>query len=261
LQRCDALDAVVPDNALPPDIDHVLAVPDLPLATHMRCSEDIPPPLRLPPLSARVAALRARLEQLGRGPYLGLTWRAGPRIRVEERGLVKRIDGALLGTALGQWPGQLLALQRSPEAGEIGQLAHALGRPLHDFSALNDDLEDMLALLALLDEYVGVSNTNMHLRAAAGRPARVLVPHPPEWRWMTSGSRSPWFPEFTVYRESRQSGWTAALAALARDLSTGIPVTMEHPSRPAPAGGRLASPAFPAPRIARASDRDWAGRE
>ncbi|HEX9782720.1 MAG TPA: hypothetical protein VGA56_08320 [Opitutaceae bacterium] len=34
---------------------------------------------------------------------------------------------------------------------------------------MNEDLEDMLALLAVVDDYVGASNTNMHLRASAGR--------------------------------------------------------------------------------------------
>ena len=59
----------------------------------------------------------------------------------------------------------------------------------------------MLALLALLDDYVGVSNTNMHLRAGVNRTAKVLVPAPPEWRWMAEGKESPWFPGFTVYRQ------------------------------------------------------------
>ena len=76
----------------------------------------------------------------------------------------------------------------------------------------------MLALMELVDDYAGVSNTNMHLRAAAGRYARVLVPRPYEWRWMHSGDASPWFPGFKVYREQRESGWTAPLAELARNL-------------------------------------------
>ena len=97
-------------------------------------------------------------------------------------------------------------------------MAHALGRPVHDFTALNEELEGMLALLALVDDYVGVSNTNMHLRAGVARAARVLVPCPAEWRWMTSGSESPWFPGFTVYRQSMQGDWNAALGALERDL-------------------------------------------
>ena len=68
----------------------------------------------------------------------------------------------------------------------------------------------MLALLALLDDYVGVSNTNMHLRAGVGKPARVLVPSPPDWRWMMNHARtSPWFPGFSIYRQSLRGDWDA----------------------------------------------------
>jgi hypothetical protein len=76
----------------------------------------------------------------------------------------------------------------------------------------------MLALLALVDDYVGVSNTNMHLRAGAGRSARVLVPAPPEWRWMVSGEESPWFPGFRIYRQGTDGDWGEPLARLAGDL-------------------------------------------
>jgi ADP-heptose:LPS heptosyltransferase len=100
----------------------------------------------------------------------------------------------------------------------VDSFAAALGRPVADFTAVNEDLEQMLALLALIDDYVGVSNANMHLRAAVGRQARVLVPAPAEWRWMAAGA-SPWFAGFGVYRQALDASWKDALAALRGDLS------------------------------------------
>ena len=123
-----------------------------------------------------------------------------------------------LATALGAAPGTMIALQRAPEPGELDRLAAALGRPVHDLTALNDDLEAMLALVAALDDYVAVSNTNVHLRAAVGRASRVLVPNPPEFRWMAEGRESLWFPGTTVYRQETDQDWTLALADLASDL-------------------------------------------
>ena len=78
----------------------------------------------------------------------------------------------------------------------------------------------MLALLALVGEYVGVSNTNMHLRAGVRKTARVLVPRPADWRWMTDGDRSPWFPDFAIYRQTADGDWDPAMTRLAADLST-----------------------------------------
>jgi hypothetical protein len=56
----------------------------------------------------------------------------------------------------------------------------------------------------------------MHLIAGLGKAARVLVPHPPEWRWCLTGSTSPWFPHFKVYRQTIEGAWP--LEALALDL-------------------------------------------
>ena len=167
---------------------------------------------------------RARLATLGPPPYLALTWRAGTDVlRQQEYGnpqdlLSKEVPRRMLGAALRGWPGTLVALQRKPAAGELDELGAAAGARVHDFSALNDDLRAMLAMLAVLDEYVTVSNTNVHLIAGLGKRARVLVPHPAEWRWMHEGDQSPWFPGFPIYRQPRSRDWSEPLARLRRDL-------------------------------------------
>jgi hypothetical protein len=65
---------------------------------------------------------------------------------------------------------------------------------------------------------VGVSNTNMHLVAALGRGAKVLLPFPPEWRWSAGGAGAAFFPGFTLYSQSSNGSWTAALTRLRDDL-------------------------------------------
>jgi hypothetical protein len=154
-----------------------------------------------------------------------VTWRAGTapeQQRSTDWVLFKAVPAEALGGALARTTGTLLSLQRAPDAGELVTLCRAAGRDVHDLAAFNDDLEDMLALLAVVDDYVGVSNTNMHLRAAVGKTARVLVPAPAEWRWMRQGPSSPWFPGFSIYRQSLQGDWSNALRTLERDL-TGNP--------------------------------------
>ena len=152
-----------------------------------------------------------------------MTWRAGTPPGGQDlirRGpvLFKEAPLEALARGLGEIRGTVIVLQRNPQEGEIGSLSAALQKQAHDFSAANADLEDMLALLSLLDDYVGVSNTNMHLAAGLGKRARVLVPYPPEWRWMVEGAASPWFPGFTVYRQSSDGHWSLALTRLADDL-------------------------------------------
>lgn len=74
------------------------------------------------------------------------------------------------------------------------------------------------ALLALIDDYVGVSNTNMYLRARAGRAARVLVPFPPSGAGWPRGIHRRGSPGFRVYRQKPDGDWSTAVERLRIDL-------------------------------------------
>jgi tetratricopeptide (TPR) repeat protein len=174
-----------------------------------------PPPLALLPDASLCREIAARLATLGAAPYVALTWRAGIQ---DGASLSKIVPLEALAGALRSQEVTLISIQRAPAPDETVALARLVGRPIHDLSDLNDDLTRMLALLACVDNYVGVSNTNMHLRAGLGLPARVLIPHPPEFRWLAAGDRSPWFPGFTLYRADRD-GWSGAMTELAADLA------------------------------------------
>lgn len=195
-----------------------LSVADLPFGLGMQDSDPVPPTVRLVPDAGRIEKVRARLVAAGSGPYLGLTWRAGADGRMG----IMRKEVPLVGfaTAVRGWPGTLIALQRQPLEGEIAELSRLCGRPLADFTADNDSLEDMLAIVSLLESYVAVSNTNVHLRSALGLPTLILVPRPPDWRWMASGECSPWFPDCPLFRQASDASWESALDGLTAMLNT-----------------------------------------
>lgn len=216
LAHCPGIDRLVAALESPAAEQLVLAVGDLPRVLGIERSDQTPTPLRLVPRTELTAALQARLQQCGPPPYVGITWRAGTQDNTNR--LYKESPLSSLAISLNALPATVVVIQRQPRQDEMTALVQQLGRPAHDFSALNEDLEQMLALLSLLDDYIGVSNTNMHLRAAAGRTARVLVPMPPEWRWMAEGNESPWFPGFTVYRQGHDGNWGKAFDMLAADL-------------------------------------------
>ena len=195
------------------------------------CSGDLPsasgqvfaPPLALSVDGARSEHFRGLLEKFGPPPYIGVTWRAGvlPDEPKPQRGafLMKEVPPERLAQAIAPSDVRVVILQRRPDAEDLRRFAAGLGRAALDLSRVNVDLRDALAALALLDDYVGVSNTNMHLRAGLpGRPARVLVSMPPEWRWGLHGSTSEWFPAFTVYRRRFGDDWTQVLSKLGQDL-------------------------------------------
>jgi hypothetical protein len=196
-----------------PSAGEVLAG-DLPLLFE---EPPLPPPLALSPEPAGLERMRARLVRAGPPPWIALTWRAGERSRGLFDRLFKEVSPAALGSALHGVQATWISVQREPGAGDHESLERALGAPVRDFSDVNATLEDALALMELVDDYVGVSNTNMHLRAGLGGGARVLVAFGPEWRWGREGP-SPWFSSRMVpYREAAGGDWSRALAALSRD--------------------------------------------
>ena len=220
IERSGALDHSAPAaDDQPPDAGFRL-LGDLPYLLEAY-QLPVPEAVRFAPLPQNQASVAARLAGLPR-PLIGLTWRAGTGPESGMRMvLFKEVPFSDFVALAARLPGTLLVLQRAPRAGEVDKLAAACAGRVVDLSALNADLEEMHALLAQLDEYVGVSNTNMHLCAALGRGARVFVSRGSEFRWMAAGAESPWFPGFRIYRQGPKGDWGQALADVAKDMSGG----------------------------------------
>ncbi len=221
LHGTGAVDELCAEDCSGTGHDIKIRIGDLPLLLE---DASTPSPVRVNP--GPLAEWLGRLAALGPPPYLGVTWRGGSK-RSDTREfavqgevpLFKEIDVKILAGALRGWPGTVLVLQRRPAPADVDVFAKALGRNAHDLSALNESLADMSAVLSLIDEYVGVSNTNMHIGAGLGRSARVLIPFPAEFRWLDEGERSPWFPGFSLYRQPPSRAWGEVVAKLERDLS------------------------------------------
>lgn len=222
VQRLEYIDVVLQKNETLPTTDYTLLLGDLPQALNM--TTDVPPSLSFSPLSAHIIKMREQLQQLGKPPYIAITWRAGVKSNIKDKQFMKKVyDKEIplteLAKVLRSLNATFIAVQRHPFDGEIAELSHLINCPIHNFSALNDNLEEMLALLSLLDDYIGVSNTNTHLIAGLGKTAKILMPYPAEWRWLTTGKESPWFPNFPIYRQMVDKTWTLAVQQLIHDLS------------------------------------------
>lgn len=199
-----------------PDTTEAVAVGDLPWL--LGCGDDdTPPPLRIPPLRHCLIAVQARLAGLPR-PWVGIAWHAGGVAGGKDT--TKSVPPDRLGQALQGVAGSILSVQRHAAPGAHAACEAGLGRSVSDFGDCNADLETMLALMASLDGYVGVSSANLHLRCASGRASDVLVPYPPDWRWAGDPSgRAPWYPDCVAYRQDRGQDWQAPLRALSRTLA------------------------------------------
>lgn len=198
-------------------------VGDLPLMALQCGIKEIPPPLNLIPDKKLVDKYSQELANIGPGPYIAVTWRGGPKGRKHRAGiraLEKVIDPLLLGQALANTQATVISLQRLPDPEEADAFYKALGRKPADYSALNNNLAGMLALLSVVDEYITVSNTNLHLREGLAKTSHVFVNRPfQDWRWQAEGQQSIWYPNSRVYRQEKDKTWQPALKQLSQALT------------------------------------------
>jgi tetratricopeptide (TPR) repeat protein/glycosyltransferase involved in cell wall biosynthesis len=196
---------------------------DLPLVAYQTGIKEIPPSLPLKPDNKLVEKYQQELSKLGPAPYIAVTWRGGPKGQKQRAGigvLEKVFDPGLLGQALANNPATIISLQRLPDPEETQAFYKALGRKPADYSALNNNLAGMLALLSIVDEYITVSNTNLHLREGLAKTSHVFVNRPfQDWRWQAEGQKSIWYPNSHVYRQEKDKTWHPALKQLSQALT------------------------------------------
>ena len=168
-------------------------------------------------LRAAPAALAQNVPYI-RPPERNIQKHAGGRMRV---GLIWAVAGTWMPerslrfaalAPLFDVPGiELIVLQRGPAAKEVR------GFPIRDLG--NDDIEVFAATLAALDLLICIDTFGAHLAGAMGVPVWLMLPAECDWRWMSTGRTSPWYPSMRLYRQPRPGDWASVVGEIARDLA------------------------------------------
>lgn len=83
------------------------------------------------------------------------------------------------------------------------------------------DFAETAALISNLDLVITVDTSIAHLAGALAKPTWLLLPHLPDWRWLTHRSDSPWYPTMRLFRQSAPGNWSAVLKEVAEALTIG----------------------------------------
>lgn len=169
----------------------------------------------LQPDPGRVDAWRQRLQSLGTGLKLGISWRGG----------VPGTRRALRSIPLGDWRPVLsspnirfVSLQYGEVAQEVAAIERETGATIHHWPELLADQDELAALVVALDLVVTVQTTVAHLAGALGKAVRILVPSTPEWRYGAAGEHMPWYPSARILRQTEGRTWMPVLARAAAEL-------------------------------------------
>lgn len=133
--------------------------------------------------------------------HVGIAWRSGdwaPARSIPTRAL----------QPLAQVPGIVLySLQYPPEP---------LSFPAHAIACR--DILRLARRMAMLDLVISVDTMVAHLAGALGLPTWLLLHSFPDWRWMESGDRTPWYPSMRLFR-SNEPHWRTLLRRVCAALS------------------------------------------
>jgi hypothetical protein len=166
----------------------------------------------------RLAAWAERLWALLPRGYrrVGIVWAGRPTHRNDARRSMQLASLAPLASLPGV---ALVSLQKGPAQAEIGRW---WGRaPLLNLGPELGDFGDTMAVLECLELVVTVDTSVAHLGGAMGKPAWVMLPYAPDWRWLLGRDDSPWYPSLRLFRQSRDRGWDPVVAAITAALAEG----------------------------------------
>ena len=114
--------------------------------------------------------------------------------------LIKRHDASWISL---QKPGGAEAIEAQGLKGRIFDAATHL-----------EDFAETAALCANLDLVIAADTSVAHLAGALGRPAFLLLPLVPDFRWLLDRSDNPWYPSMRLFRQHHFGIWADPLAEL-----------------------------------------------
>jgi tetratricopeptide (TPR) repeat protein len=164
----------------------------------------------------RTAFWRERVDALGPGLKVGLSWRGGT---AATRTSMRSLDLERLLPIL-RVPGcRFVSLQYGKCGQEVADFSARQGIPIAHWEEAVWDYGEGSALCSALDLTISVCTSVIHLNGALGRPVWILVPKVAEWRYGTRGERMPWYPSARLFRQHEIDAWEPVIARVAAELS------------------------------------------
>jgi hypothetical protein len=110
----------------------------------------------------------------------------------------------------------LVSVQKGPATSQVANYkGHA---PIIDLDKQIVDFDDTMAVLENVDLLVCVDTSVGHFAGAMGRPAWIMIPYAPDWRWLRDREDSPWYPSLRLFRHKLPRRWDLLVPEVAEEL-------------------------------------------
>ena len=188
------------------------------------------------PLLSLPHRLKVRLDNIPQAPYLFASSSSSEQFYKQNKPRVGLVWRAKLASPNGHYksvtlkellplttlPVEWISLQKDPDRAEKEMLqnhfhAQEMGGNFQDFLDTADGLSG-------LDYLITVDTSVAHLAGAMGVKTLLLLPKWPDWRWLLDRSKSPWYPNMTLFRQDKDRNWSHAIdqlkASVQKHIST-----------------------------------------
>ncbi|HTI87212.1 MAG TPA: tetratricopeptide repeat protein, partial [Alphaproteobacteria bacterium] len=193
--------AVITTDEPLPAFDVHCPIMSLPLAFHTDLATI---PGRVPYLSPSPEALARWRDRLGprAKPRIGIAWTGNPALKSDRiRSMTLARLAPLVSDSRFEWH----VLQkdiRDADRDTLGQLPQ-----LRAHSDELIDFDHTAALTTQMDLVLSVCTSIIHLAGSLAKPGWVMLPVPPDWRWLERREDSPWYPTLRLFRSQTVNGW------------------------------------------------------
>ena len=213
LYNFNSVDEIIERNFIErPEIEYDYEVPLLSLPSYFKTNADNIP-AKVPYLSVKeeLKAKWANIINDSEKVKIGIVW-AGSPIHTNDRHRSVRLQQFL--SLLSVEGTHFYSLQKGfpiIQAYDYQLMLTNLDEHIKSFA-------DTSAIIENLDLVITVDTSVAHLAGALGKTAWVLLPFLPDWRWLTDGEQSSWYPTIKLYRQPKISDWNSVFNELKKDL-------------------------------------------
>lgn len=144
---------------------------------------------------------------------VGIVWAGAPKHGNDHNRSCSLADFANLSNIDGV---KIFSLQKGDASSQI-----ELYKDQIKIKNLGDEFQnfsDTAAAIDNLDIIVSVDTSVLHLAGAMGKKTFAIIPYHPDWRWMLSTDKSPWYPTMKIFRQNHWGKWDDVFETVCNEI-------------------------------------------
>lgn len=154
----------------------------------------------------------------GKSKKVGIVWAGDPRHGNDHSRSLSLSHYVRILTGTASVPAvsgvQLFSFQVGPALKQLSSSATEEVASIVDLGSDFRNFDDTASALKQMDLLISCDTSVPHLAGCLGVPTWILVPNPPEWRWLTDVCTTQWYESVAIFRQKEPKNWDSVIDAV-----------------------------------------------